>query len=247
MDRSIDELSLSKESIAKNMIGEIVLSENPENVIKKWRNIFKISQKALANELGITSSVVSDYESGRRKSPGIRVIKKYVIALIKIDSDNSGQVIKSFVKSDSASSLSSAILDIKEFSSGISMHDFCKKINAVPVTGSGNLGQEYTDHEIYGYTIVDSLKAITELSFTELIKLYGITTQRAMIFTKVSTGKTPMVAIKLTNLRPGLVVLHGLSVVDEIAKRIAKAEGIPLTVCRLSSVEDIMENLSGME
>jgi putative transcriptional regulator len=247
MDRSIDELSLSKESLAKNMVGEIVLSNSPENVIKKWRNIFKISQKALANELGITSSVVSDYESGRRKSPGIKVIKKYVNALIKIDSEKSGQVIKSFVKTNSTSPLSSAIIDIKEFSTGISMRDFCKKINAIPVAGSTNPDQEYSDHEIYGYTIVDSLKAITELSFTELIKLYGITTQRAMIFTKVSTGKTPMVAIKLTNLRPGLVVLHGLSVVDDIAKRIAKAEGIPLAVCRLNSTEDITENLSGME
>jgi len=244
MDRQIDEFSLAKNKIAKNIIGEIVLSESPEKVIKKWRNIFKVSQKSLANMLGITSSVVSDYESGRRKSPGIKVIKKYVNALIDIDSKNGGQVTRSFVKSDSVSPLSSAIIDIKEFSSGVSASSFCKRINAVPITGKAGDG---FNKEIYGYTIIDSLKAITELSFSELTKLYGITTQRALIFTKVSTGKTPMVAIKLTNLRPSLVVLHGLSVVDDIAKRVADAENIPLAVCRLGSIEKIMERVGGME
>ena len=242
MNELTDELSLAKERLAKNMVGEIVLSDSSNKVIKKWRNILKVSQKTLANELGITSSVVSDYESGRRKSPGIKVIKKYVDALLAIDLKNGGPVIKTFIRSDSAFPLSNAIIDIKEFPSGVSIHAFCKQINASLITKNNNIDQRL-EQEIYGYTIIDSLKAITELSFSELIKLYGITTQRAMIFTKVSTGKTPMVAIKLTNLRPALVVLHGLGVVDEIAKRIASVEGIPLSLCRLNSVEKITEKL----
>ena len=99
------------------------------------------------------------------------------------------------------------------------------------------------DRKIYGYTIIDSIKAISDLSFNQMIKLYGTTTQRAMIFTKVSTGKTPMVAIKLTNLNPGLVVLHGLSSVYDVAKNIAEAEGIPLVLCKLERPEDIVEAL----
>jgi len=244
MNRLTDELTLAKEKLAKNIIGEIVLSDSSEKIIKKWRNIFKISQKSLANELGITSSVVSDYESGRRKSPGIKVIKKYVNALLALDSRGGGQIIKTFVKSNSISPLSNAILDIKEFSTGMSIYDFSKKINAVFVNRNTD---DKMDQEIYGYTIIDSLKAITELSFSELIKLYGLTTQRALIFTKVSTGKTPMVAIKLTNLKPALVVLHGLSVVDDIAKRIANVENIPLGVCRLVNADDIMEKLNKLE
>jgi len=237
-----DEFSLAKNKLAKDIVGEIVMSENSEKAIKKWRTIFKISQKRLASELGITPSVVSDYESGRRKSPGIKMIKKYVDSLLRIDEQRGGQIIRSFAKSVQENPvISKAIMDIKEFSSGIPAEEFCRHINAVPLV-RGNM-EKY----IYGYTVIDSLKAITELSFSELIKLYGITTQRALIFTKTSTGKTPMVAIKLTNLHPGLVVLHGLDVVDDIAKRIAEVEGIPLAVCRMESPEDILERLREME
>lgn len=242
MDIATDEFSLARNKLAKDIIGEIVLSESSENVIKKWRNIFKISQKRLASDLGITPSVVSDYESGRRKSPGIKVIKKYISTLLDIDEERGGHVIRSFARTDSQQPIiSNAIVDIKEFSTGVSANDFCNFINASPMVKT-NL-----DQMVYGYTVIDSLKAITELSFSELVKLYGITTQRALIFTQVSTGRTPMVAIKLTNLRPTLVVLHGLDVVDDVAKRIAEVEGIPLAVSRMDSVDKIIEKLREIE
>ncbi len=236
-----DELLLAKQKLAKDIIGEIVLSDNPQKILRKWRSIFKIPQKKLAAKLGITSSVISDYESGRRKSPGIKMIKKYVEALLDIDMMRGGNVIKSFIRTSYNSALSTAVLDIKEFNTGMDIDMFCKKIDAFYVVKPNRYKRD-----IYGYTVIDSLKAITELSFSDLIKLYGLTTQRALIFTKVSTGKTPMVAIKLSNLKPGLVVLHGLTSVDEIAKRIAEAENIPLTICRLETVDDILERLKGI-
>lgn len=241
MDNVNDEFSLAAKKLARDMVSEIVLAKHPEAVIKKWRNIFKVSQKQLAAELHITSSVISDYESGRRKSPGIMVVRKYVNSLLAIDTKTGGQVIRSFVSNTPSESLSNAIIDIKEFTEGIDVKDFCARINAQLVTKDIGLSSQ-----VYGYTIIDSLKAITELSYSELIKLYGITTQRALIFTKVSTGRTPMVAIKLTGLHPSLVVLHGLSVVDDIAKRIAEAEKIPLSVCRYENISDIVAGLKGI-
>ena len=56
-----------------------------------------------------------------------------------------------------------------------------------------------------------------------------------------------MVAIKLTNLHPALVVLHGLDVVDGVAKRIAEVEGIPLAVSRMSSAEEIIKCLKELD
>jgi len=242
MDEMNDEFFLVKNRLAKEIVGEIVMSDSPEKAIKKWRSIFKISQKRLSRELGITPSVVSDYESGRRKSPGIRMIRKYVDALLKIDEDNGAMTIRSFSKvKDDSLPVSNAVMDIKEFSSGMSAEEFCKRINAVPYVKT-NL-----ENDIYGYTIIDAPKAITELSFSELIKLYGLTTQRALVFTKTTTGKTPMVALKLTSLRPGLVVLHGLDVVDDVAKRIAEVEGIPLAVCRMGRIEDLLECVKDVE
>jgi len=242
MDRLTDEFALSKQKLAKDIIGEIVMTENSEKVIKKWRNIFKISQKSLANELGITPSVISDYESGRRRSPGIKMVRRYVNALLKLDDERGGNVIRSFSKTNhNEPIISNAIVDIKEFSSAINIQSFIHAVNGTTVVKNG------MDKPVYGYTIIDSHRAITELSFNELVKLYGITSQRALIFTKVSTGKTPMVAIKLTNLHPSLVVLHGLDVVDDVAKRIAEVEGIPLAVSRMGSAEDIVEALKEIE
>jgi len=238
----VNEFELATQQLAKDIIGEIVLSDAPEDVIRKWRGIFKISQKELAAELGITSSVVSDYESGRRASPGIKVIRKYIEALLRIDSRKGGNIIRSFAKNIKTQPLSEAIIEIKELHKGVKASDFCRQINASIVNSAPSL-----DQEVYGYTIVDSLKAITELSFSELIKLYGLTTQRALIFTKVSTGRTPMVAIKMTNLHPAVVILHGLSAVDDIAKRIAEVEGIPLAVCKLETTEAIVEALKKLE
>ena len=242
MNRVTDEVSLAKQKLARDMIGEIVMSENSEKVIKKWRNIFRISQKSLANELQITPSVISDYESGRRHSPGIKMIGRYINALLRIDENSGGSVIRSFSKTTGNQQvISNAIMDIKEFSAARTVQDFIRVVNAVPVVRNG------MDKLVYGYTVIDSQRAITELSFNELIKLYGITSQRALIFTKVSTGKTPMVAIKLTNLHPALVILHGLDVVDDVAKRIAEVEGIPLAVSRLPNPEDIITQLKGTE
>jgi putative transcriptional regulator len=240
----VDEIGLSKERLAKDMIGEIVLSENPDTVLKKWRGIFNLSQKRLADYMGITSSVISDYESGRRKSPGISVIKRYVNSLINLDIKRGGDVLKSFTQTTNAPTLSKAIIDIKEFSGSVSIIDFCNMINAVFLTKKTTPA---LDKRIYGYTVIDSVRAISELSFNQLISLYGATTQRALIFTGVSTGKTPMVAIKLTNLQPGLVVLHGLDKVDDVAIKIAEVENIPLVLCRIEMIEDVINRLKTIE
>ena len=238
----VDEFHLSKDRLAKDITGEIVLSENPEHILKKWRGIFGFSQKKLASHMGITSSVISDYESGRRKSPGITVIKRYVNSLLSLDMKRGSNVIKTFTPSTSSSALSKAIIDIREFPEGIPINDFCRKINAPILTKRAT-----TEREIYGYTVIDSVKAILELSHNQLISLYGTTTQRALIFTGVSTGKTPMVAIKLTDLQPGLVVLHGIDRVDEVAMNIAEVEGIPVALCKIEMMEEIIKKLKDIE
>ena len=237
----VDELHFSKDKLAKDIIGEIIMSETPEQILKKWRGIFGFSQKNLALHMGITSSVISDYESGRRKSPGINVIKRYVNSLLSLDMKRGSLVIKTFTPSSGSSILSKAILDIKEFPNGIPVTSFCKKINAAILTKKAHV-----EREIYGYTVIDSVKAIMELSYNQLLNLYGTTTQRALLFTGVSTGKTPMVAIKLTNLQPGLVVLHGIDKVDEVAMNIAEAEGIPVALCKIERIEDVIKKLGSI-
>jgi len=240
MYKTVDEFELKKTELARDIIGEIAMAEEPNKTIRKWRSLFKVSQKALSRSLGVTSSVISDYESGRRKSPGILFLKKYVEALMAIDVEHGGEVLKSFISVGESKPASSAIADIKEFESGMDIADFCSQIGAVPVTKPCS-----KDEKLFGYTVIDSVKAITELSGQELVKLYGVTTQRALIFTNVTTGKGPMIAIKIANLRPALVVLHQIPPrdVSDIAKNIAVVEGISLAICERLSLENLLEKL----
>ena len=232
----MDPFKLSKDMVKKRIAGEIILSKDFGKTIQKWRNIFKISQKELAEKLGVTPSVISDYEGGRRKSPGIRVIKKIVDALIEIDEERGGNVIRSFSSFPSEIILSDVVIDLREFEKPVDVKKFCTSIGA-------ELVAEGERNCIYGYTIIDSLKAILELPPLEMVKLYGITTERALIFTGVSRGRSPMVAIKVTNLKPSLVVYQGrIEKVDDLAVRIAEIEGIYLAVVK-KDVPSLLKDL----
>lgn len=233
----MDSKEYAKEMLAKRIAGEIVLSENAGKSIQKWRNIFKIPQRTLANYLKVSPSVISDYENSRRKSPGIKVIKKIVDAFIDIDIKNGGKVLKEFSDIPTKIVLSDAILDMKEFKIPISAYDFCKTLNVEIVAR-----RDLVDN-IYGYTVIDSIKAITEFSPSDLVKLYGMTNKRALIFTGIHRGKSVMIALKVTNLRPGMVILHGPDHVDEIAKRIAEIEDIPLAVTKIKDVDILLSLL----
>jgi putative transcriptional regulator len=64
--------------------GSVVLSESPAYQLKYWRKRFGIKQADLARKMDITPSVLSDYEKGRRPSPGVNFIKRYLVALYEL-------------------------------------------------------------------------------------------------------------------------------------------------------------------
>lgn len=234
----MDTQSLTRETLAKKIAGEIVLSNEAGRTIQKWRNIFKIPQRRLADEMGIMPSVISDYENGRRKSPGIKVIKRIVEAMISVDEKAGGKIIKEFVAFPSRALLSDAILDMKEFDAPIDVKEFSKIVEA-PVI----IREDLINNKIYGYTVIDSLKAIIELSPIDMVKLYGLTSERALIFTGAHSGRSSMVAIKVTNLRPSLVVLQGSEKLDDLAKRIAELEGIPVGITKIKNRDMLLKTL----
>jgi putative transcriptional regulator len=73
--------------------GSVVLNDNPPQQLKYWRKKFEIKQADLARKMDITPSVLSDYEKGRRPSPGVNFIKRYLLALYELAKANghSGQ------------------------------------------------------------------------------------------------------------------------------------------------------------
>ena len=234
----MDTQTLAKETLAKRIAGEIVLSNEAGRTIQKWRNIFKIPQRRLADEMGIMPSVISDYENGRRKSPGIKVIKRIVEAMISVDGKVGGKITQEFVTLPSRAPLSDALLDMKEFSAPMDVKEFCK-ITEAPII----VRKDLIDNKIYGYSVIDSLKAIIELSPIDMVKLYGLTSKRALIFTGTRSGRSSMVAIKVTNLRPSMVVLQGSEKIDDLAKRIAELEGIPVGITKIKDKDMLLKTL----
>jgi len=208
-------------ALSDKIAGEIVFSDAPGKTIKKWRQIFEISQKELAQKLGVSPSVISDYESDRRKSPGINFIRRIIEAMLEIDKERGYKTVSKYRDLLSDFKLD-VIIDMREFDEPVDVEEFAERIGGVMVTRFEKF--------VSGYTIVDSIKAILSLNSYDFYRLYGFTTERALIFTKVSTGRSPMVAVRVANLKPAVVVLHGLEAdkVDKIAIKIAEIERIPL-------------------
>ncbi len=224
---------MSVENLKAKIAGEIVLSANPGATLKKWREIFEISQTELAKHLNITSSTISDYEGNRRASPGIVVIKRFVDALFDVDAKKGGNVVKKFKESEDQT-----VFESVEFSKGINCKDFAKAIDAKVVASADKMELK----QIFGVTILDSLKVILDVPYNALIKIFSTTNQRALIFTKTSTGRSPLVAIRLSPIKPACIVLHELEEVDKLAIKIAENEGIPLLVTKMP-LEEIKAKL----
>ncbi len=218
--------------LAEKIASEIIFAENIGKTLKKWRDVFQVSQKELSEKLGISPSVISDYESERRKSPGVGFIRRIIEALILIDAEKGYPTVSKYKDLLNGFRLD-VILDICEYSKSINSWKLAELINGDVVNG--------LDKNISGHTIVDSIKAILTLNSFDFYRLYGLNTQRALIFTGVSSGRSPMVAVRVANLKPAVVVLHGLNKdeVDKIAVKIAEIEKIPLITTKMEVDEMI--------
>lgn len=224
-------------TLTEKMAGEITLSNRPGETIRKWREDFRISAKELANHLKTSPSVISDYESGRRKSPGVATVKKIVEALVKIDEERGGAILKQYgIPADS----NKAIIDIKEFSTRVSGRTFIDTIKGKILTNKNK-----TERDLHGYTIIDSLKAIVTLNSTDYLKIYGWSTERALIFTGVKYGRSPMIAVRAHPMKPAMVVFHKPENIDKLAIKLSEAENIPLVTTNLE-MEKIIDNLRAL-
>ncbi|MBU7023325.1 MAG: helix-turn-helix domain-containing protein [Theionarchaea archaeon] len=231
-----------KERLAKRMAGEITLSEDPGKTMKKWREVFGTTQTQLADHLSISSSVISDYEGGRRKSPGSSTIKKIVEGLIDLDELSGGHVIHAFSRMMDTELSTDVIIDMREFAVPINARTVQEAVQGDIVVNEQLMGRE-----IFGYTVIDSIRCISEMTSDEFTKLYGWTTERALIFTQVSRGRSPMIAIRVKGLRPALIILHGPSIIDDpVAIKLAEVERIPLILSKADSVETMIRGLRSL-
>jgi putative transcriptional regulator len=202
---------------------------------------FEIAPGVLSERLGVSPSVISDYESGRRKSPGTAVVGKIVDTLLSTDEETGGKHIEKYSTMLFSAVDDDVIYDLHEYGSPIPLKDFSDAIGCTLLCGS-------IDQTIFGYTVVNSLNAIMQLSSDEFNRLYGWSTERALVFTNVSTGKSPMVAIRVTPFKPRCVVLQGIEAaeVHPIVEKMAERDRITV-MCTSMDVDKIVSTLRDKE
>jgi putative transcriptional regulator len=230
-----------RNQLAEKMAGEITLSDSPGHALKKWRMNFEIAPGVLSERLGVSPSVISDYESGRRKSPGTAVVGKIVDTLLSTDEETGGKHIEKYSTMLFSAVDDDVIYDLHEYGSPVPLKDFSEAIGCTLLCGS-------IDQTIFGYTVVNSLNAIMQLSSEEFNRIYGWSTERALVFTNVSTGKSPMVAIRVTPFKPRCVVLQGIEAADvhPIVEKMAERDRITV-MCTSMDVDKIVSTLREQE
>jgi putative transcriptional regulator len=224
------------EKLKTEIAGEITMSSDVGAAMRKWRELFGISQTELAEYLKISTSTISDYESNRRKSPGVQTIKRFVEALIDLDIKKGGEITKKIME---AKKNENNYFEVHEFARAITITEFAELIGAGVLTNKDVCGEK----KVYGYTLIDSLRTILEMPYYYFSHLYGRTSERALIFTGVSTGRSPMIAIRVSPIKPSAVVLHGIVDVDKLALKISEKEGIPLLITNID-ISTIMQRLN---
>lgn len=216
--------------LEEKIAGEITMSEEPGAVIRKWRLMFDISQVDLAKEMDIAPSVISDYEKGRRK-PGVQFLRDIVNSMIEIDEGRGGEVVKRFNPPGQE-----GIIDIGEYKRSISIEDLADVIEG-EVLVDGDM-----DRKIYGYTIIDSLRAITSMKSFDFLRIYGWSTERALFFQGVEHGRSPMVAVRSSPLTPAVIVYIQPMDVDDLTLKLARVEGVTLMKTE-SDLDELKEKM----
>lgn len=215
--------------------GDIVMSENPGKGLRKWREIFNVQQNELSRKIRMPPPVISNYEQGRR-FPGIKAIERIVRGLIDIDRER-GYPVSSKISGFMFES--DAILDMRDFTTPIPVKKFIEIVN-----GEVLYGEHLIERPVFGYTVIDSIKAILSMSGYEFFKLMGLTTARVAIFTSVTKGRSPMIAVRVYPIKPMAVIIHGpKKVTDPLPMKIAEIEQIPLILSKINTIENLLSAL----
>ncbi|HYY47280.1 MAG TPA: helix-turn-helix domain-containing protein [Thermoplasmata archaeon] len=212
--------------LREKIAGEIALSDQPGKTMRKWREELRITQTDLAQYMRVSPSVISDYEAGRRTSPGIKTIHRLVDALLEIDQRTGQKLSKRFEE------YSDVIPSMKDWPFGMRAADFLRRIEGRLLTQRLN-----SRRLVNGYTVIDSIKAITTLDASDYLRIYGSTSERALLFIGVKYGRSPMIAIKAHPLKPAMVVYVQPENVDDLAVKLAELDSILLARTELGQAE----------
>lgn len=166
---------------------------------------------------------------------------RLVDGLLAIDERRGGERIRQYGRVLSAGFESDVVHDLREYATSIPLSRLYAELGATEVAAGG------TDR-ISGHTVIDSIEAITRLSSEEFFRLYGQSTNRVLVFTGVTRGESPLVALRVVNPTPNAVILHGIdedSLWDHAAD-LARIDGYSLAVTD-APLDEMLDRLVSLE
>lgn len=229
----------SIDRVKRYIYGDILVSSSINKSLKKWRKLFGISQVDLAKWMGVAPSVISEYESGRRRTPGTRFLRRFVDSLIEWDLRRGGRAVSLVLNEVLDQDIPEPVLIVRDFLKPFSASKLIEIVDGSVLANEDLVGIT----RLYGFTLIDSLKAILLMSGNSFYKLFGRSTERAVIFTNVSTGRSPMVAIRVYPLKPRMVVIHKPKTVDKLSIKLAERERILYVLSKAGSSDELVNKL----
>ena len=88
--------------------------------------------------------------------------------------------------------------------------------------------------------MIDSLRAI--ITFNAFGEMYGWSNERAVFFSGVNYGRSPMIAIRAHPVKPRMVIYIKPKTIDKLALKLAEMEKVVLVKTEMDE-KDIIEKL----
>ncbi len=214
----------------------LLLNDSPGKLMRDLRERLGIRQNELARAMRISSAVLSEYENQKRRKPGAHTIKNYINAIVRLRGVPA--VLLALHENENVDS-GGAILAIRELKEPIRSADLLKALSARVWSG-----EDMLDLPVFGYTVLDSIRAIIALKGNQFFKIFGKSSERALIFSKVGLGRSPLVAVRISPLKPRVVAIHGTESLEEVSVEIAKAERVILATLPKVPIEDLISRLA---
>ncbi len=186
--------------LARRIAGEIVISDNPGLIFKKWRETFHISQIVLAEHLKISPSVISDYESGRRKSPGQEIIKRFICALLNIDELKGSPISAPLRRLQEIEIPMDIFIDLYDYLEPISIDELCHAVQC-------NILNIHLSSQILGYVVINT-EIMMKQPFSVIQRIFNASNLRALIFTNIFSGKSVMLSLKNNSNISSAIIFH---------------------------------------
>lgn len=215
------------------ILGDIAANENYGLVMKKWRDLFNITQSRIAKELDIKQSVISDYENNRRRSPGIEFLRKYTISLVTVGKKEKKKEFESVIE-DLGLKKEKKKLFVGEFEQAMA----CKKVlNLLKATQilSQPVQSDFKNYIFFSDKISNIM---TKQPSYKLLKNLNNKTETVFIFSNVKTGKVPLILLKMLSKlnkleMPKLLIYQSNSFkLSSFARKLAKNNNISIGVTK---------------